>query len=185
MIYTGKGLFGGLRMLKSIICTLIVAVCSYMGYAYGEQFKRRYSNLKELQRAVLQLENEILYSYTSLPVAIDNVGDKSRGAVKEFLKDMASKLKENYFDSVYQIFTSSYEVHKDKLDFKEEDAALLDDLTKSLGEVDIIGHKKIFNLFSETIKGNIEDAEESMKRNQKMYRYLGLCAGLGIVILIV
>ncbi len=85
---------------------------------------------------------------------------------------------------MYDAFSYSFTRYKDKLYFHEEDIDLLGDLSKSLGEVDIVGHEKLFSLISENIKKNLEDSEELMKKNLKMYRYLGICLGIGIVIII-
>lgn len=171
-------------MIKSVLCVLIMLTCSYLGFMYGERYRKRYYNLKELQRALLQLENEILFSYTSLPIAVDNISKKSKGEVKNFLKEVSENLSDNKFDTVYDAFSFSYERYKEKLYFNDDDINLIGDLSKSLGEVDIVGHEKLFSLVSESIKKNIEESEDSMKKNLKMYRYLGVCLGIGIVIII-
>lgn len=171
-------------MIKSLVCAFIIITCAYLGFMYGERYRKRFYNLKQLQRALLQLENEILYAYTSLPIAVDNISKKSKGEIKNFLEEIAEGLKENKFDTVYDAFSYSFARYKDKLYFQEEDIDLLGDLSKSLGEVDIAGHEKLFSLISENIKKNLVDSEELMKKNLKMYRYLGICLGIGIVIII-
>ncbi len=171
-------------MLKSVICFSIILLSSILGYSFGERYKRRVYSLRELRRAVLQLQNEILYTYTPLPEAIEHVYEKSSGDIKMFFFDLADILRKGSCESVYIAYTAAYKSHCDKLFLSSSDELLLSDLFKSLGEVDIIGHEKIFNLFLETVKGPIEESEELMKKNLKMYRYLGVCVGLGIVIII-
>ncbi|WP_426349441.1 stage III sporulation protein SpoIIIAB [Alloiococcus sp. CFN-8] len=171
-------------MLKSIICLSIIILCSILGYSFGERYKRRVYSLRELRRAVLQLQNEILYTFTPLPEAIEHIYEKSSGEIKMFFLDLADILKRGSCESVYAAYIEAYKSHCDKLFLSSSDELLVSDLFKSLGEVDIIGHEKIFNLFLETVKGPIEESEELMKKNLKMYRYLGVCVGLGIVIII-
>ena len=176
--------YGEKHMLKGIICLSIIALCSILGYSFGERYKKRVYSLRELRRAVLQLQNEILFTYTPLPEAIEHVYEKSTGDTKMFFSDLADILRKGSCVSVYAAYTSVYEKYRDKLFLSSSDELLLSDLFKSLGEVDIIGHEKIFTMFLETVKGPIEESEDLMKKNLKMYRYLGVCVGLGIVIII-
>ncbi|WP_040211881.1 stage III sporulation protein SpoIIIAB [Clostridium polynesiense] len=171
-------------MIKAVLCSLIVAICSYTGFIYGERYKKRFNNLKELQRSLLQLENEILFAYTSLPTAVSNIAMKSKGCIKPLFLEISLSLSENKFDSVYEAFTFSFEKYKEQLNFTDEDLSIIMDLSKSLGEVDILGHEKIFALASNNLKKSIDDSEDSVRKNLKMYRYLGICSGLGIVILL-
>ncbi len=172
-------------MFKGLICISIIILSSLLGFSYGERYKKRVYILKDLQRGILQLENEIMYSYTPLPEALLKVSKKSNKAVSDLFKSIGASLMKNEYDSVYVTFKAVYNFYRESMYLTESDELIISDLFKSLGEVDILGHEKIFTLFLQSIKGSIDDAEELMKKNLKMYRYLGVCMGFGIVILIV
>jgi stage III sporulation protein AB len=59
------------------------------------------------------------------------------------------------------------------------------DLAKSLGESDIDGQVNIFLFTINNLKKVISDAEISMKKNVKMFRYLGFSIGAMIVIMLI
>jgi len=72
-----------------------------------------------------------------------------------------------------------------KFNIKKEDIDILIDLSKTLGESDIEGQKSVFNLTIDNIKKQINEADEIMKKNVKLFRYLGFTMGAMLVILIV
>ena len=170
-------------MIKTIGCILIVAASTFGGFAYADGFKRRVKQLNEVERAINQLQNEIEYTYTPLPEALHNVSEKCEPPINEIFSKASQALYSNEVESVYDAFKKCLE--DSNININKEDMNVILDLSKSLGESDIEGHKKIFSLSKSNLKKRISIAEDSMNKNVKMYRYLGFSLGAMLVIVLI
>jgi stage III sporulation protein AB len=176
--------FGGDRMIKTLGCLLILGASSVAGYVYGESYKKRVQQLNELERAINQLQSEIEYTYTPLPDALKNVSLKSRGPLGDIFKHAAHLLHSNEVETVFEAFSRCFKNVGTSLNLNKEDINIILDLSKTLGESDIDGHKKIFSLAVNNLRKRIKEAEILMGKNVKMYRYLGFSVGAMIVIVL-
>ncbi|MGL5245011.1 MAG: stage III sporulation protein SpoIIIAB, partial [Sarcina sp.] len=145
-------------------------------------FSNRYLQLQQLMRALIDLQNEILFAHTPLPEALYKIGEKCKEPVGSFLKNIALKLSKNEVSSVYMAFKISIDEHKKNLNLKEEEYEVFLDLSKSLGETNIEGQSKLFNLAKEKLNTQIKIAEIQCNNNRKVYRYLGVSVGAMISI---
>jgi stage III sporulation protein AB len=162
---------------------MIIFASTGIGFICGESFKKRVEQLREIQRCVHQLQNEIIYTHTPLPAAILNTALKSKKPVGDVLGDISSMLEKNSVDNVYEAFRSAFMDKKESLSLKAEDINTILDLSKTLGESDIGGQKRMFSLTLDNIKNQIEISKIAMSKNLKMYRCLGFSLGAIIVII--
>lgn len=172
-------------MIKIIGSILVIVSTSFLGYFFGELFKKRTRELKELERAIGILKNEIVYAYTPLPYALEKIGLRLVDPIKSLFLSIAKNLQENVSDGVYEAFYSNTNLYKKNLSLNKEDINILLNLSKSLGEWDIESQKNIFLATEERIKKQIEESEILIRKNLKMYRYLGFSIGAIIVIMFI
>lgn len=172
-------------MLKIIFMIIIFAISSYIGFMYGETFRRRLDELKEILKALLILENEVIYGTTPLPEALENLCYKVQEPVKKFIKAIEERLIKGNVESVYEGARQEFSAIENEFYLDDEDKKIVGDFFKSLGESGVYGQEKIFTLAIEGIKLNLKDAEESAKKNTKLYRYLGVCIGAMITIFLI
>lgn len=172
-------------MIKIIGCLLILGSSTVGGFLCGEIFRRRVKQLNELERAINQLESEIEYTHTPLPEALYSVAQKSGAPISKLLNKASDLLYSNKVETVYEAFNICIKDENINLDLKPQDINLVLDLSKSLGESDIEGHKRIFSLTISNLKKNIKIAETEMNSNVKMYRYLGFSIGAMLVIVLI
>jgi len=151
-------------MIKVIGFILIVASSTILGFSYGEKFKKRVRELKEFQRGVYVLKNEINFTHALLPEALNKVYEEC---------------------DVNSCFIQSLDKRVDKLSLTKDDLGIFLDFTKSLGEMDIEGHNDMFALTLENLGKAIKNAEYNIDKNVKMYRYLGFSFGamIGIILM--
>lgn len=171
-------------MLKIIGSILIIIASTFGGFMYAQSFVNRVKELNEIERCIYQLQNEIAYTHTPLPDALNNVAIKAKEPIAEIFNSTSNKLKSNMYDNVYEAFREAFN-ESSSINLKEEDINLVLDLSKSLGESDITGQMNIFSLTIENLKKIITQAEITMKKNVKMYRYLGFSIGAVIVIMLI
>ncbi|MGL4761529.1 MAG: stage III sporulation protein SpoIIIAB [Sarcina sp.] len=169
-------------MLKIIILVLIVILCSFIGYLYGEEFKKRYLELSELMRSLIDMENEILYSYRPLPEVLAEISNKSEGIVGELFASISELLIRGEIENVNVAFSNALNKKKDQMAMTKEDYGIILDLSKSLGDTDITGQEQIFSLAKEKLERVIDLAEKDYRVNCKMYKSLGI--GIGVMLAI-
>ncbi|MDU2664885.1 MAG: stage III sporulation protein SpoIIIAB, partial [Clostridium perfringens] len=120
--------------MKVFFLLIIVLLSSLIGYLYGEGFRNRLSQLRELKRALIDFENDIVYTYTPLPESIESIALKAKSPIKELFNEISFKLKNNEVENVYMAFKESINEHKKEMNLRNKDFEILLDLSKSLGE---------------------------------------------------
>jgi len=70
------------------------------------------------------------------------------------------------------------------ISIKQEDKDILKKLGKLLGQTDIEGQISEIEVIENFLDMQIENAEDERKKNQKMYKTLGIVAGLVFVIIL-
>ena len=171
--------------LKTAGLLFILGASTSVGFIYAESFRKRYSELMELQRAIYQFQGEVEYTHTPIPEALINVANKSKEPIGKIFKQISSLLEKNEAENVYEAFKLAFNSNKGSLCLKDEDINIVLDMAKVLGEADIEGHKKVFNYTLEKLKNHIKIAEGLAEKNVKVYRYLGVTLGGMTVIMLI
>jgi len=172
-------------VLKLIFAISIFLISTYIGFAYGDTFKKRQDELKEILKALIILENEIVYGTTPLPEALENISCKVCEPLNKFIKAITTRLIKGDVESVYKAALEEFALVENEFYLCDEDKKIMADFFKSLGESGVYGQEKILSLAIEGIKMNLKDADESAKKNIKLYRYLGACFGVMVIIFII
>ncbi|MGL4741953.1 MAG: stage III sporulation protein SpoIIIAB [Sarcina sp.] len=172
-------------MFKILILVAITFVCALIGYTYGETFKKRYVELLELMRGLVDMENEILYSYKAIPEVLANVSNKLQDELGTIFYEVSELLIRGEFGSINSAFQYVIEKNRDIIALKEDDLNILLDLSKSLGDTDIIGQEQIFSLAKEKLNRTINIAEAEYRVNYRMYRRLGIGVGIMLAIFLI
>lgn len=172
-------------IIKFIGCILILIATTGAGFMYSEKYRKRVIQLKEFERTLLLLENQMEYTHTPLPEAFLNISKKAKEPVNLFFKGVSDLLNKGEVENVNEAFNEAFKKNKALFFLNETDIDVLNDLSKSLGCFGISGEKSVFNLINKNLKTHIEDSEEKAKKNVKMYRYLGFFMGAVIILIIV
>lgn len=169
--------------LKMFGCMIILISSSLLGIIYGENLKRRFVQLQEIEQAIYQLKNEIIYSHNSLPDIFHNVSRKCKEPISNVFKETARLLHDHDVEGVYEAFKTIFKKNNSKLNLKEYDIEIVLNLARTLGQLDIEGQQSMLNLALNNIKKQLDSAEKIMEKNIKMYRYLGFSFGAILVIM--
>lgn len=172
-------------MLKVISYIVIFISCTCIGYYYGETYKKRSTQLNNILKATLFLNNEVIYANTPMPEALKYISFKVDSPIKDILVKVSEKLLLGESNSIYESFKEAYEKMSFEFRLNKEDLRIIKDFLKSLGESGVYGQDKLFNLTIENLKINCSSAEEIARKNVKMYRSLGICIGAMIVIFLI
>ena len=169
-------------MFKIILIVTLFALCSLIGYVYGEKFRKRYEDLIEIHKAIILLQNEVIYNNTSLPESFNLISRKISDPFSTILENVSKRLEFGSEKDVYSAFVNEYTLCEGDIYLNRDDKNILSSFFKSLGESGVYGQDKIFTLALENMKINIKDSDDISKKNTKLYRYLGVCFGAMISI---
>ena len=161
---------------------LMFLICTFIGFFLGENYKRRSIHLKEFQKALLLLNNEIIYANTPLPDALLEISKKVLEPISDIFSDMALSLENGYTGSIYESFENAYVKSREKINLISDDNKIISDFFKTLGSSGVTGQDKIFKLTLDNIDINYKEARKLEKENIKLYRTLGLSIGAMLAI---
>lgn len=169
-------------MLRFIMISIMFIICTYIGFYYGEKYRMRSSNLKEIHKAFIMLNSEISYSNTPLPDALSNISKRVADPISKMLLDTSVNLDDINIDSVYEAFTKAYKNYKDEINLTKDDYKVLSDFFKTIGSCDAMTQEKVFSVTLENLNLNYIEANNEANVNVKMYRTLGISIGIMIAI---
>ncbi|RKD34576.1 stage III sporulation protein AB [Thermohalobacter berrensis] len=173
-----------LFILKIIGSLMIVISCSFFGFYLGSRYSKRLNNLIFLQNCIQLLESEVIYSATPLPEALDNVYRKGNKKVSFIFKEIKDHLKSNKVYDIYDSFVYIKDILKNNLHLIDEDIEIILSLGRVLGSSNRDDQQKHFKLVLKQIQTQQKEAEEKKKKNEKLYKNLGVLTGLAIVIIL-
>lgn len=171
-------------VVKLFSSFLIIFSSSLIGYLYGTKYSKRVSNLMYLQQCIRILETEILYGANPLPEALNNVykkGNKKISIIFEVIKNNLLNKKEK---SLYDCFLDIESILRNKLYFHQKEIEVFMTLGQTLGTSNRKDQEKNFKMVITQLKSLEEEAKIEKKKNEKMYKSLGVLTGIAIVIIL-
>lgn len=172
---------GLMKILGSI---LIVLSSSLIGYYLGNKYSARLENLMHLEQCIKILETEIVYGAVPLPEALTNVYLKGNKKVSYIFEEIKINLLSNRDGDLYKSFEMVKSQLLEDFSLEEEDVELFLSLGRLLGNSDRADQEKNFKLILNHIKILKEEAKLERDKNEKMYKNLGILAGIAIVIIL-
>lgn len=171
-------------ILKSSLFILIFITSTSLGFFYGGKYSKRVENLMDLQQGIRILQSEVIIFSNPLPDALKNTSNRVSKEISKVFLIIGDNLLQNHSGDIYFSFLASEQYLKD-LFLKNEDINLFLSLGKIIGKTNRLDQEKQFNFLLDELENQIIEAKEERKKNEKMYRSLGLLLGLGIIIILI
>lgn len=173
-------------VIKFFGALLIMTASTLIGYIYSNIYNLRVKELRELQYGIQMLETEIVYGYSPLPEALDNVSRRvSLENISLLFSEVSKKLKNKNGLSVSEAWSITLNSLLSKTSLTEVEKDILIAFGKSLGISDVKNQDKNFKLTLTLLKQEELKAVELRDKNVKMYRNLGFLFGLALVIILI
>ncbi len=166
--------------IKYIFLALIFLITSFLGLAIANKYKSRVKDLKEVRNILNILETKIKYTYRPLPDIFDEISKSFRSNIGSIFKIAKDKMQEFSAGEAW-----IYAIENSNTSMNKEDLNQLKNLEKLLGKTNVEGQISEIELMKKTVDTQIEKAEEEQKKNEKLYKNLGIIIGLAIVIILV
>lgn len=167
-------------IIKYIILISLFVSSSYIGFLVAKRYQNRVRELKEMKTSLAIFATKIKLTYEPIPQIFEELGNKENSNVSKIFQIASQKMKEL---PAGQAWKEAITIENTNL--KKEDIEVLKGLSNLLGKVDIEGQIGEIELVDNFINVQIEKAEEESKKSEKMYKALGITAGLAMVIILV
>lgn len=161
-------------MVKYIGLIFIVLCCFGAGYYLSLRLKARYDFLTAFKDFLSALEINLRFKNTEI---FSLVKSSAPELLNNFFKDNNENNFQLYWSGCVSDIPKSFALKKD-------DISLLYEFGKLLGTTDIDGQLNHINLYKELINTNIDNSLSELKTKSKLYKMLGLFAGLTIALLL-
>ncbi|MBQ3666417.1 MAG: stage III sporulation protein AB [Lachnospiraceae bacterium] len=172
-------------MLKILGSTLIILSGTCMGMKASEHLFLQNEGLKKLKKMIVLLRGEIKYNHTYLSQAFEHVSNKISDPFSGFLLFVSEKLNENSGKSFQEIWKESVREKLQIIDLTAIHLKKIEELGDTIGFLDTDMQIATFDLFIEQLDHDIEENNQKLKDNSKLYKCLGLMGGILVVLIIV
>jgi len=170
--------------LKIIGGVLVIVVSSSIGLQLAARCSGRPKHIRQLVSCLGSLKSYITYACLPLDEALLQCTHGIEGPVADFFHHTAALLQENGVLSPGQAIHTVLEDLQGRLLLQKEELEVLEVLGANLGVMNRHEQGQYLSMIIEQLEKLETEAGRIRDLNTKMYRYLGVCSGLAVVILL-
>lgn len=168
-----------MKGIKYILLIAIFGLSTGIGILISKSYENRVKELKEFKNILNVMKTKIKFTYEPLAEIFKQISKDNQTNVEKIFGQMANQL-------AYYPAKDTWEncIQNADISIKQEDKDILKKLGKLLGQTDVDGQISEIEVTQNFLDTQIEKAEEEKKKNQKMYKTLGIVTGLVFVIIL-
>ncbi len=199
-----KGRDKDMLFIRAFGVGLILFSSTAIGLLYANRLKEQIEELETIKKLLLMLRGEIKYTKTPLPDAFASIAVRMKEPFGSFLEELAKqmenpeRIKGPYGELLFKVAGQMDSMKGQTLaqiweacvaEYLKESALLKEEKEKwvhfgsQLGYLDKEMQVSTIELYLEQVQEEIKNAQENFKRNGKLYRMMGVMAGIFLVIL--
>lgn len=170
--------------MKLIGICFIIFSGSLLGFRYARRFEIRVKTLSGILLCLTALESYIEHLAMPLPTALRQSAAAGDGAVKQLFIMTANRLDAEQSGTFSMALGESMRQYETELCLAGVEQGLLLTLAAEIGSLNSKGYRSCFLAIGEQLQAIKEQAEQNAAVNVKLFRYLGVCGSLVVVILL-
>ena len=167
-------------VLKLLIALAIVIVCTAIGIIKSKRYESREYILREAIMMFDGIKNEIQYSLTPIPNAIECIRHNMITPLRDVMGAVSYELLQ--YNSSNENITNEI---ASLVELTPYDVQTISNGIISLGKTDVDGQMGVISITSSTLENQLQDSIEAKKKNSKLYKTVGLATGLMIAIVFI
>ena len=167
-------------IIKYFILFVLLTSSGYIGILISKKYDNRVKELKQMQNALSMLSTQIKFTYEPLPKIFLDISEKLDSNIGNLFKYAYENMENNIAGEAW-----IYSVENNYTNLNKEDKEIIKGLGNLLGQVDVDGQLKEIQLVENFLTSQIEKAEQEKKKNEKLYKTLGITVGLAIVVILI
>jgi len=171
--------------LKLIGGVLVLLVSSWIGFQLAARCSGRPQQIRQIVSCLGSLKSYITYAYLPLHEALIQCTHGTYGPVADFFQRTATMLEQNSGLAPEQAFNTVLAEMQGQLMLKQPELEIISILGANLGIMNRQEQGNYLAMMIEQLEKFEGEAVRLRDLNTKMYRYLGICGGLALVILLV
>lgn len=168
--------------LKVILCLGILEISTYIGILLSRKLNKKEKEYMELQNILGYIKTNIKYLGEDILKIFESLYEKYKKENWGIL--FKNVLDEINFNNISLAEAITKSINKYQFMFCA-DLNILKQVSNNLGKTDIEDQINNLSVYQERLKEKIIDASESKKKNEKMYRSLGIICGIMLVIVLI
>lgn len=166
-------------IFKCMLLILIFSLSSAIGIMIAKVYENRVKELKEFKNVLNIMKTKMKFTYEPLEEIFKEISSNNSTKIEEIFGKMSNQI---LYGQVKDIWEDC--IQEADISINQEDKDVLKKLGKLLGQTDIEGQVSEIDVTQSFLDVQIEKAEEEKKKNQKMYKTLGIVVGLVFVIIL-
>ena len=171
--------FSMMQIIKYILLICIFGLSTSIGLVVSKNYENRVIELKEFKNILNIIKTKIKFTYEPLAEIFKQISNKNETNIEKIFEQMANQI--TYFQT-REVWENC--IQDAKIYINQEDKDILKKLGKLLGQTDVEGQVSEIEVTESFLDMQIDKAEEEKKKNQKMYKTLGITTGLIFVIIL-
>lgn len=168
-----------MKGIKYILLVAIFGLSTAIGLAISKTYENRVVELKEFKNILNIMKTKIKFTYEPLAEIFKQIANNNDTNVEKIFGQMANQITYYQTRDVWENCIQDADIS-----INQEDKDILKRLGKLLGQTDVEGQVSEIEVTQNFLNMQIEKAEEDKKKNQKMYKTLGITIGLIFVIIL-
>ncbi len=170
--------------MKAAGLLLIFLACSGLGLAAGEAAEKRLTAMEQVEKLIQLLEGELRCSYIPFPQAFRQVASRMAPPWEAFLLKMARRLEEMSGERLRKVWEEEVDGLPAECGLREEERRELASLGKELGYLDLAMQLNTLEHFRERWGRQMEEIRRDLPARKRIFRYLGISAGLTLALIL-
>ena len=168
-----------MKGIKYILLVAIFGLSTAIGLVISKTYENRVVELKEFKNILNIMKTKIKFTYEPLAEIFKQIANNNDTNVEKIFGQMANQITYYQTREVWENCIQDADIS-----INQEDKDILKRLGKLLGQTDVEGQVSEIEVTQNFLNMQIEKAEEDKKKNQKMYKTLGVTIGLIFVIIL-
>lgn len=165
--------------IKYVLLIAIFGLSTAIGIAISKTYENRVIELKEFKNILNIMKTKIKFTYEPLAEIFKQIANNNETNVEKIFGQMSNQI--TYFQT-REVWENC--IQRADISINQEDKDILKKLGKLLGQTDVDGQISEIEVTENFLNMQIDKAEEEKKKNQKMYKTLGITIGLIFVIIL-
>ncbi len=165
---------------RLFILAMIIVTSSIIGILFSKKYANREKEIKEMKNALNMFATKIKFTYELIPNVFMEIANKIGGNVGNIFDRAANRMKEVPAGEAWV-----QALQETKCNLNQEDISVMQNLGRLLGQTDLDGQISEIEVVNDFLTAQLENASEERRKNEKMYRTLGLVTGLTIAIILI
>ena len=168
--------------IKIVIGIVIICISGYIGIEMSSNLKAREEVLKDFSTFLTMLKSQMIYLNSSIPTAFEysrqTLNSQLKFAIENIVMDMTKF-------GVSKVDISIEENIKTLECLTKEDELFISSTLKNIGISDIDSQTNIIENAINVTEEKIKEAKDKKNKDSKVYKTVGLIAGIIVVVIFI